>query len=78
MDFAGKKITADTADQIITHLQSLSEATNGLEDALHLSSPDALQQQLERLLKSGGEKLKRFEIPSPAPPVAAKAAPVRG
>lgn len=55
-------ITPDTGVQIIDHLETLTDLKDEMEDMLHISPPDALQEQVKRILSSPSEKIKPFKV----------------
>ncbi len=57
-----QKLTADIGDQIIDHLNTLADVKAELEDALGLSTLDATQEQIKRLITAPSEKIKPFKI----------------
>ncbi len=63
---ATQRLSEETADQIIAYLRTTSDLAAELEERLHLQIQDTLEQQLQRLFESGGEKFDEFDLELPA------------
>lgn len=61
--FVNKRVTKDSADELLLVLRSIAETQGQLEELLELAKPDTLEKQLDRLFEPGSEKFKRFEFP---------------
>ncbi|MBI5230064.1 MAG: PKD domain-containing protein [Candidatus Magasanikbacteria bacterium] len=57
-----QKLTPESGDQIIDHLNTMSELKTDLEEVLHLTAPSALQKQIKQLFSSPSEKIKPFKV----------------
>lgn len=58
-------LTNENAEEAVILLRALAEVGDELEDELQIISPDALEQQLERLFLRGAAVLKKFEFQIP-------------
>ncbi len=61
---AAHPLSQDEAEGAVNLLRGIAETSNELERELRLISPDALQQQLEKLFQNGATILKKFEVPT--------------
>lgn len=57
-----QKLTPETGDQILDHLDSMADIKSDLEDILHAVQPDILQEQIKRLFSTTKEKIQPFKV----------------
>lgn len=58
---ANQRLTEESVDQILSYLESLTDAFDAAKDALDITSGDALSSQLETLFSAPSQNLKGFE-----------------
>ncbi|MBI4273063.1 hypothetical protein HY621_04405 [Candidatus Uhrbacteria bacterium] len=58
---ANTRLTSESADQILSYVESLTDALDVAKEALNILNVDALSSQLSRLFASPSGNIKRFE-----------------
>lgn len=59
---AGKRISSDIGDAIISHLRTIEDARDELDIILGTSAPDALEKRIRKLFVATDEKINPFDI----------------
>ncbi len=57
---SNKRLTEESADQILSYVESLTDALNSAKEALNITSVDSLSSQLKSLFASPAGNIKRF------------------